>query len=65
MGDQAELMLLLCVRAKINSYNNSEHLPVCGMSGVERGTMDFKSDAEMGCLGVSERNCMDPVLSRR
>lgn len=29
-------MALLCVRAKINSYNNSEHLPVCGMSRVER-----------------------------
>lgn len=50
MGDQAELMVLLCVRAKINSYNNSEHLPVCGMSGVERGTMDFKFDADMRCL---------------
>lgn len=63
MGDQAELMVLLCVRAKMNSYNNSEHLPGCGMSGVERGTMDFKFDTEMGCLGGFERECMVPVLS--
>lgn len=59
-GDQAELMALLCVRTMINSYNNSEHLPV---SVVERGSMDCKFDAEMGCLGVSESECMDPVLS--
>ncbi len=44
-GDQAELMALLCVRAKINSYNNNEHLLVCGMSGVERRSTDSKFDA--------------------
>lgn len=32
--DQAELMLLLCVGAVINSFYNSEHLPVCWLSVV-------------------------------
>lgn len=63
MADQAKLMVLLCVRGKITSYDNSEHLQGCRMSGVERGSMDFQFDAEMGCLGVSEREFGDPVLS--
>lgn len=64
MGDQAELMVLLCVSVLLTD-NNSEHLPVYGMSAVERGSMDFKFDTGMGCLDVYESECMDPVLSCR
>lgn len=56
-------MALLCVRGKIISYDNSENLPGCRMSGVERGSMNLKSDAQLGCLGLTERECTDPVLS--
>lgn len=36
-------MVLMCVKAKINSYNNSEHMPACGMSWVaEIVCVDFR-----------------------
>lgn len=63
MGDQAELMRLLFVRAKINSYNNTEHLPGCRIAGVERRSADFKFDAKIDCLEGFERERVDPVLS--
>lgn len=55
-------MVLLLVRTEINSYNATEHLRGCGMPGVKRGSMAFKFDAEAGCLGEFERECMNPVL---
>ena len=57
-------MVLLFVGAEINSYNNTEHLSGCRISGAERRCVDFKFDAKIDCLGGFQKKHTDPLLSQ-